>query len=92
VYRDGTRGEPEKLASAYGNSLRLASEKALRIIAFPAISTGVYRYPKPEAARIALKTTLGWLEEHEYPQDVVFVLFGASDLAVYEEVLDSLAP
>ena len=90
VYRDGTRGEPEKLASAYRNSLTLASEHGVRTIAFPAISTGVYGYPKPEAAEIALKVTMEWLDQHDLPEKAVFVLFGAADRAVYEEVLGRL--
>jgi O-acetyl-ADP-ribose deacetylase (regulator of RNase III) len=90
VYRGGTHGEPEKLASAYRNSLTLASEHGIRTIAFPAISTGVYGYPKPEAAEIALKVTMEWLDQHDLPEKAVFVLFGAADLAVYEEALGRL--
>lgn len=54
VWHGGQRGEPELLASAYRNSLSLALERGVRSIAFPAISTGVYGYPKEAAARIAL--------------------------------------
>lgn len=56
VYRDGHSGEPELLASAYRRSLEVAAELGARSVAFPAISTGVYGYPKAQAARIAVDT------------------------------------
>lgn len=90
VYRDGKHGEPEKLASAYRNSLRLAAEHGLRSVAFPAISTGVYRYPKRDAAGIALETTLEWLQKNKLPETVVFVLFAPEDRRVYQDVLAGL--
>jgi O-acetyl-ADP-ribose deacetylase (regulator of RNase III) len=90
VYRDGSHGEPEKLRSAYRSSLRLATEHELRSVAFPAISTGVYRYPKRDAAEIALKATLDWLQKNERPEKVVFVLFAPEDYSMYEEVLAGL--
>ncbi len=54
VYRDGQHGEPEKLAACYRNSLALAAENGCTSIAFPCISTGIYGYPKEEAAQIAV--------------------------------------
>jgi O-acetyl-ADP-ribose deacetylase (regulator of RNase III) len=56
VWRGGGRGEPELLASCYRRSLEVADEVGARTVAFPAISTGVYGYPKEQAARIALDT------------------------------------
>lgn len=56
VYRDGRSGEPALLASAYRRSLEVAAELGARSVAFPAISTGVYGYPKADAARIAVAT------------------------------------
>ena len=56
-----------------------------RSIAFPAISTGVYRYPKAEAAQIALRTVRQWREP--LPEEVVFCCFSAADLDVYQELL-----
>ena len=90
VYRDGKHGEPELLAAAYRRSLALARGHALRTLAFPAISTGVYSYPKDEAARIALRTVKEWLETHVLPDRVTFVLFSEGDLQVYREALDNL--
>ncbi len=55
VYRDGQHGEPEKLAACYRNSLALAMENGCKSIAFPCISTGIYGYPKEEAAKIAVR-------------------------------------
>ena len=54
VYRDGQHGEPDKLAACYRNSLALAAENGCKSIAFPCISTGIYGYPKEEAAQIAV--------------------------------------
>ena len=87
VYRDGRHGEPEKLASAYRSSLELARDRGLETIAFPAISTGAYGYPKRDAAGIAIRTATEWLRANELPRTVTFVLFGADDLAIYREVL-----
>jgi O-acetyl-ADP-ribose deacetylase len=56
VYRDGRHGEPELLASCYRRTLAVADELDAKSIAFPAISTGIYGYPAPEAARIAVAT------------------------------------
>ena len=91
VYRDGRHGEPDLLASAYRRSLEVAVEHQLRSIAFPSISTGAYRFPIAEAAPIALRTVVGFLEEHPGQLDLVrFVLFGAQDLAVYSDALARL--
>ena len=56
VYRDGENGEPEKLKACYKNSIKLALENDIQTIAFPAISTGIYRYPLKEATEIAVQT------------------------------------
>ncbi len=77
VYRGGTRREAELLESAYRESLKLASKKGLKSIAFPAISLGIYGYPPEEGARIALKTVIDYLKAHEDIARVHFVLFGA---------------
>ena len=73
VWRGGTQGEPELLASCYRESLRLAEENGVRSIAFPAISCGVYRYPLDEAAEIAVRE----VSQHRgNVERVVFVCFG----------------
>lgn len=84
VWRGGKYGEPELLAEAYRNSLRLAVSRGLKTIAFPAISTGAYGYPMEEAAEIALKTVKEFLEKEDKLEEVVFVLFTPSSFRVYE--------
>ena len=86
VYRDGTHGEPALLASAYRRSLEVASAHGVRSVAFPSISTGAYRYPIGDAARIALATVAEYLDLHAEIELVRFVLFSADDLAVYERI------
>ncbi len=90
VYRDGRHREPELLASCYRESLALAERNDLRSIAFPSISTGAYRFPKDDAARIALETVVDWLRAHDVPERVVFVQFGEDDLGVYRRTLEEL--
>src|SRR5262249_20298420 len=88
VYRDGRRGEPELLARAYRRSLAVAVEHGLRSIASPSISTGAYRFPVAEAARIALGTAAEFLADHPGALERVrFVLFSDADLATYETTL-----
>lgn len=90
VYRDGQHNEQVLLENSYGNSLRLASEKGIRSIAFPSISTGAYGYPLEEAARIALNTSIIFLRDHPDIELVRFVLFGKNAFTVYERVLKEL--
>ncbi len=76
VYRDGSHGEPQLLASAYRTCLELARERGARTLSFPSISTGVYGYPMEEAARIAIDTVREHLAGETSLEEVVFVLFG----------------
>ena len=85
IWRGGTHGEPELLAEAYLNSLRLAVSEGLKTIAFPSISTGAYRYPIEKASRIALSTVKEFLEREDKLDKVVFVLFMKHDLEIYKE-------
>jgi O-acetyl-ADP-ribose deacetylase (regulator of RNase III) len=89
VYR-GTPRDRELLAACYRNSLELAVQHHLTSIAFPAISCGVYGYPLAEACRIAIDTTAEFLETHPSLERVVFVLFSAGDLKVYQDYLADL--
>lgn len=79
------------LASCYRNALHLAEDRALRSIAFPAISTGVFGYPVEPAAKVALGTVLSELEDLSSLKLIRFVLFSASDLEVYDKTLGELA-
>ena len=83
VWRGGLYGEPELLADAYKNSLRLAVANKLRTIAFPSISTGAYGYPIERASRVALKTVKQFLGREDKLEEVIFVLFGKPDFNIY---------
>ena len=87
VYRDGEHGEAELLASCYRRSLEVAVEHGVKSLAFPAISCGVYGYPIPEAARIAVETVKEFVENHEGIERVRFVLFGTDTLGPFEAAL-----
>ncbi|GAA4326790.1 O-acetyl-ADP-ribose deacetylase [Flaviaesturariibacter amylovorans] len=75
VWNGGHKGEREKLAACYRNSLRLAEQHGIRSIAFPNISTGVYRFPKADAATIAYSTVLLFLDATDAIDEVQFVCF-----------------
>lgn len=87
VWYGGSQGEPELLRNAYQNSLAIAREKNLKSIAFPAISTGVFGYPKEEAAKIAVDTALEFLKSYE--MDIILVAFSDSDSKRYQQLIDS---
>lgn len=87
VWDGGKKNEPEKLASCYRNSLRLALEHDVKSIAFPNISTGIYHYPKEEAAIIAVQTVKQWLDETKASIDVHFVCFDGQNYQLYLDLL-----
>lgn len=89
VWNGGHRGEPELLAGCYRNSLRLAAENQFESVAFPGISTGIYGYPKPEAAALAVREIRQWLAAHEWPREVILVAFDAESKQLYEQELGS---
>ena len=89
VWHGGIKGEPELLADCYKNSLKLALEHGIKSIAFPAISTGVYRYPKEKAAQIAVDNIKEFLKEHDL--DVVLVAFSDADEKLYKQEIDNNA-
>ena len=75
VWNGGNKNEKEKLADCYKNSLKLAVENNCKSVAFPSISTGVYRFPKDMAAQIAVKTVSEFLSKHNEIEKVIFVCF-----------------
>ncbi len=83
VWRGGTHNEPALLASCYRESLALAGASGVRSIAFPAISCGIYGYPIPDAARIAVDATRAFLTTNEMPAQVIFACFGEEVLAAF---------
>jgi O-acetyl-ADP-ribose deacetylase (regulator of RNase III) len=87
------RGRPQDqtlLTACYRNSLKIAAEKNLAAIAFPAISCGVYGYPIKEACRIAVDTTCNFLKVNPSIEEVIFMLFSSNDLKVYQDYICSL--
>jgi len=90
IYKDGNRGEAKLLESAHLESLKLASARELKSISFPAISTGVYGYPTNEAACIALKTAINYLNEHTDIRLIRFVLFGNKAYNIFSEELKAI--
>lgn len=87
VWHGGNSGEPEKLASCYRRSLELAIENGIKTIAFPNISTGVYGYPKKEAAEIATQTVSTFLENNPDIEQVIFCVFDNENYEYYRELL-----
>jgi O-acetyl-ADP-ribose deacetylase (regulator of RNase III) len=83
VWHGGRSNEPELLARCYRNSLALAEQHELGSIAFPAISTGVYGYPKEEATEIAVRE----VRTHTRLEHVVFCCFDAATAALYRDVI-----
>jgi len=90
VYRDGNHGEPEKLASCYRRSLEVAVENGVKTIAFPAISCGVYGYPIPDAAEIAMETVAEFVKANAGIERVRFVLFSSNVYGPFEDALKAL--
>jgi O-acetyl-ADP-ribose deacetylase len=85
VWNGGEHGQDELLASCHRRSLEVAAELGCRTVAFPAISTGVYRFPVERAARIAVETTREELDRHPQIERVTFVLFSDEHLRAFEE-------
>jgi O-acetyl-ADP-ribose deacetylase (regulator of RNase III) len=92
VWQGGGQGEDELLASAYRRSLEVASERGARTIAFPAISTGVYRFPVDRAAQIAIGATADYLASNPDVDCVTFVLFSDDHLVAFERALEEVTP
>ena len=87
IWRGGSAGEPDLLASCYRQCLALAAAQAARSIAFPSISTGIYGYPVELAAQVAVQTVRSALAGAGTLEEVIFCCFSAGDLAVYQRVL-----
>lgn len=91
IYRGGNSGEPQLLANAYKNSMKLALQNKIRTIAFPSISTGIYSYPLEEAAEIAIKTVNDFYMEHQNEFDCIrFVLFDSRTKQAYDNAIDRI--
>ena len=88
VWSGGNRNEDQLLRNAYYNSLNVAKENGIKSISFPSISTGVYRFPKERAVKIALGTVREFVQEYSFAE-VRFVLFSENDLQIYEKALNN---
>ena len=87
VWNNGKNNEAEKLANCYRTSLQLALENKIESIAFPNISTGIYGYPKKDAAVIAIKTVLDLLQNNPALPKVYFVCFDEENYAIYNQLI-----
>ena len=90
IYQPREMNVPQQLASSYRRSLEVAEANAIRTIAFPSISTGAYGYPLDEAAPIALKTVIDYINEHTVFDRINFVLFNDVALEAYAYALKQL--
>lgn len=75
IWYGGDKGEKELLYNCYMNSLKLAKERDIKTIAFPAISTGVYGYPKDEACKVAMSAVNDFITKYDYFDEIRFIIF-----------------
>ncbi|WP_291726872.1 O-acetyl-ADP-ribose deacetylase [Bernardetia sp.] len=92
VWQDGEHGERELLANCYSNCLKIAEELKIQSISFPNISTGVYKFPKEEAAEIALNTVKKFIEQNNNStlEEIIFVCFDEENYKVYKRLMNLL--
>ncbi len=87
IWNGGSFNEPQLLANAYLNSLKLAIRHNVKTISFPNISTGVYRYPKHAAAEIAITTVTNFLSDNNVFDEVIFVCFDDENIKIYTNLI-----
>jgi O-acetyl-ADP-ribose deacetylase len=87
IWYGGQNGEPEVLRNCYLNCLSLAGIKGIKSIAFPNISTGVYGYPKKDAAEVAINTIRNYISVHPEIEEVIFAIFDEENFFIYKELL-----
>jgi O-acetyl-ADP-ribose deacetylase len=88
VWNGGNKDENKLLANCYTNSLLLAEKHGIRKIAFPNISTGIYRFPKQEAAAIAVKSVKDFANDHDSIDEIIFVCFDDENYSYYKQLLN----
>ncbi|MDD6921142.1 MAG: O-acetyl-ADP-ribose deacetylase [Bacteroidales bacterium] len=91
VWKGGHQGEPALLAHCYATALQLAEEHGIQSIAFPCISTGVYHYPKKEAAQVALNAIRHTIKAGGYKGNIILCCFEEEDAAIYKALLKDRA-
>ena len=89
VWKGGNKNESKKLASCYRRSLEVAIENGVKTIAFPNISTGVYGYPKHQAAQIAVHEVSEFIKNHSKIEEVTFCVFDDKNHTIYKNLLNS---
>jgi O-acetyl-ADP-ribose deacetylase len=87
IWNGGNKNEKKLLASCYTSALLLAEQHDIKTIAFPNISTGVYRFPKEEAAAIAVSTVQQFADEHQSIDEIIFVCFDEENYAIYNQLI-----
>jgi O-acetyl-ADP-ribose deacetylase len=87
IWHDGKNNEEPLLASCYSNCLLIAEHLKVKSIAFPNISTGIYRFPKKKAAEIALKTVTDFIKKTEYLETVYFVVYEEENYEIYKRLM-----
>lgn len=90
VWRGGTHGEDELLASCYRSCFALAEQHGIRSIAFPSISTGAYGFPMERAARIAVREAKAFLEHNKTVEKVILVCFGRKAFEIHQQALKEI--
>ena len=88
VYNGGKYNEAEKLESCYRRSLEIALHYGVKRIAFPNISTGIYGYPKEEAAKIAIQTSKEFLNSNPEIEELIFCVFDEKNYSIYKKIID----
>jgi O-acetyl-ADP-ribose deacetylase (regulator of RNase III) len=88
IWNGGQNNEENLSANCYRNSLKLAADNKIKTIAFPAISTGVYRFPLERATKIAVIEVKKFLEKNESVEKVIFVCFDEATYSVYKKILE----
>ena len=88
VWHGGKNDEERLLADCYKNSMIIATHLKIKSIAFPNISTGIYRFPKDQAAKIAVQTITEYLKNEKLPEKVIFVSFENDNYEIYRKLLD----
>lgn len=87
VWNGGNNNEKNLLANCYKNSLQIATQNQVKTIAFPCISTGIYRFPKEQAAQIAVETVKDFIQTHPNIEQVSFVCFDEESYDIYRSLL-----
>lgn len=90
VWNGGNNNEDELLRNCYLNSLKLAIQNQIKTLAFPAISTGVYRFPLERAAKIAIRTVKDFLSNDDSLEKVIFVCFDENTETIYKRALSNI--